>query len=277
MLDEEISYDALARRCQLDTCDLRRLLRLAMSFHVFHERQDGLVTHTAMSRALVEIPGLHDWMGLVCEDMHPASIRSIDAMEKWPGSGDPAHTGFALAEGIDCGFYDILGRDPLRASRFAKGMMLNNSAPALHPVLLADNLPWTTADCPKSVIDIGGSHGTVGSEILRRYPQIQEYVVQDLSDISGDRNGQDDSADRITYQQYDYFTEQTVKGADIYLLRLVLHNWSDEKAIEILKNQVAAMEPHSRIVLNEICLPKPGILPYYQEQFLRLSLLTYLP
>lgn len=93
-----------------------------MANHVFQEPRSNVVAHSAMSRILVDLPALHDWIGLVCEDMLPASVYCIDAMRKWPGSCAPAHIGFALSRGTENDFYDELGRDPLRASRFAAGM-----------------------------------------------------------------------------------------------------------------------------------------------------------
>ena len=48
-----------------------------------------------------------------------------------------------------------------------------------------------------------------------------------------------------------------------------LHDWPDEKANEILRNQLSAMKPGARLILNEICLSDPGVLTFYQEQFLR--------
>ena len=223
-----------------------------------------------MSRILVDIPAFYDWVGLVCEEMLPASIYSIDAMNKWPGSRDSAHTGFALSNGIESSFFDELGRHPSRASRFANGMTLNNSAPALNPSFLVDNVSWVAGSFPKSVIDVGGSHGAMGVEIIRRFPHIEKYVVQDLPDVIAEAHAPDDVAGQLQFQEYNFFTEQKIKGADVYFLRLVLHDWPDDKAIAILKHQVSAMKPQSRIVLNEICLPNPGVLTCYQEQFLRL-------
>ena len=40
---------------------------------------------------------------------------------------------------------------------------------------------------------------------------------------------------QVTIQGHSFFTPQPVKDADIFLLRYVLHDWSNAKAIEILK------------------------------------------
>lgn len=63
-----------------------------------------------------------------------------------------------------------------------------------------------------------------------------------------------------------YFTEQPIKGADVYLLRSVLHDWPDEYALQILRSLIPAMKPGSRVVLNEVCLPEAGLLSRYLDQ-----------
>jgi chemotaxis methyl-accepting protein methylase len=78
-----------------------------------------------------------------------------------------------------------------------------------------------------------------------------------------------DMADRVTFMEHDFFTEQPVKGADVYFLRWILHNWSDKYCIEILRNLAPALKKGARVVVNEFCVPPPGILTPFQEKPLR--------
>ena len=148
-------------------------------------------------------------------------------------------------------------------------MTLNLSAPILNPSFVINNMPWPADSFPRSVVEIGGSHGAIGVELLKAFPHIEEYVVQDLPDVIAGACAPVEVAARLKFQEYNFFTEQSTKGADVYFLRLVLHNWPDDKAITILRNQVPAMRSHSKIILNEVCLPPVGALTCYQEQFLR--------
>jgi hypothetical protein len=52
-----------------------------------------------------------------------------------------------------------------------------------------------------------------------------------------------------SFTVHDFFTEQPVKGADVYFLRDVLHNWTDEEAIRILSLTRAAATSSSRLVI----------------------------
>ena len=121
-VDEEVQYDVLAQRVGLDVADLRRFLRLAIAHHIFCEPQENIVSHNATSRILIDMPGSTDWVGVVCEEMLPAGIHSIDALTKWPSSEDPGHTGYALANRTEQSLFYTMMRDPLRAKRFANAM-----------------------------------------------------------------------------------------------------------------------------------------------------------
>ena len=55
------------------------------------------------------------------------------------------------------------------------------------------------------------------------------------------------------------------------ILRHVLHNWSDEQAVQILQALVPTMRanPDARILLHETVMPKPGEIHPLREQRLR--------
>lgn len=71
---------------------------------------------------------------------------------------------------------------------------------------------------------------------------------------------------RITFQQHDFFTPQPVKGASVYLLKHILHDWPDDLAIKIIQNIVPAMAPDSRIIIMDGVVPLPGTAPKELEK-----------
>jgi hypothetical protein len=50
------------------------------------------------------------------------------------------------------------------------------------------------------------------------------------------------------------FFESVPEGADAYLLKHVLHDWSDEDCLRILKNIYAAAKPATKLLLVEFIL-----------------------
>lgn len=68
----------------------------------------------------------------------------------------------------------------------------------------------------------------------------------------------------------DFFEEQPVNGAEVYLVRMVLHYWSAEDCVRILKRLVLALTPgKSRIVVMDTVLPTPGKVSTLVERQLR--------
>ena len=73
-IGEQSSYAELSEACNINETDLRRLLRHAMSNHVFEEL-DGLAPHTAASRPLAENEALGNMVGMLTHEMFPSATR----------------------------------------------------------------------------------------------------------------------------------------------------------------------------------------------------------
>jgi demethylsterigmatocystin 6-O-methyltransferase len=102
------------------------------------------------------------------------------------------------------------------------------------------------------LVDVGGGFGQQASSFKNRFPNLPgRLVVQDIPETL-DRAP---PAEGIEFMAHDFFTSQSLKGAKFYYLRHILHDWTDEDSIKILKEIVPAMGPHSRIVIDEIVLP----------------------
>lgn len=191
----------------------------------------------------------------------PSALNLPDALAQYPGSENPKETGFALANG-GRDFFTVLQEEPDRGADFALSMTLQTQSPARSISHCVEALTaWDDASkCPKVLVDIGGSHGELAELLLRRFPSLQQAVVQDLPKSIADAQVPKDleESDRLKLMEYDFFTEQPVKDADVYFMRQILHDWSDSKCVEILKNQIPALKPGARIILNETCPLPPG-------------------
>ena len=74
--------------------------------------------------------------------------------------------------------------------------------------------------------------------------------------------------DRISFMAHDFFTPQPIT-ADVYFFRFIFHDWPDKYGISILQNLVPALKPGARVLINEFCLPEPGMISAYKERVLR--------
>ena len=76
-----------------------------------------------------------------------------------------------------------------------------------------------------------------------------------LQDLPGTIAMVDQSALRqldIEAQAHDFLTPQPIKGAKVYYMRNILHNWPDVTCLTILRQLRAAMTQESVIILDEI-------------------------
>ena len=152
-----------------------------MTFRIFAEPSNGVVTHTAASKALASMPLLQDLVAFLSHEMWPSASRLVDTMEKWPGSQQPNESGFALACATDMPMFDVVGRDPERARRMAGAMTLMHTGPGYSVKHLLENFEWGEA-ARGVLVDVGGGKGTVGTEIAR-YLREMKCIVQDLHQV----------------------------------------------------------------------------------------------
>jgi hypothetical protein len=82
--------------------------------------------------------------------------------------------GFSLANNSNKGMFDIFAENPERAARF--GAYFSKSDPTSDGLL--DNYPWAEL---KTMVDVGGSHGSVAIAIAEKFPNMKCFV-QDLPD-----------------------------------------------------------------------------------------------
>ncbi|KAI8949865.1 S-adenosyl-L-methionine-dependent methyltransferase [Xylaria longipes] len=261
-LDGGLSYKDLGARCGLKESDTRRYVQSAIALRVFEESPPGIVRHNAASAALATTI-LHDWIGYATWGLGASSVKAADALQRWPGSEERGENAFALANGEQGGrdIFSIIANEPSRVKSFGDAMTFCLGLPNMYHTHFVNHVPWNvgTLATPKVVVDIGGSYGGLLNALLRKYPGIEKAIVEDRPEVTdqGEKQKPADVAGRLEFKPYDFFTEQPVKGADVYIMRMIMHDWSDKCAAQILQAQIPALKPGARILLNERVLIPP--------------------
>ncbi|KAF2264998.1 putative O-methyltransferase [Lojkania enalia] len=268
-IDEEITFTELAERCQLPADDLTRIMRQAISQHIFKEPRKGYIAHTAASRVFIEASELKYWAHIAFDEVWQSTTHLLDALDKWPGSGEPNQAGFNLAKNLNVSFFESMKANKRREKAFANTMSYMQKRQGLGNTTsqLLSAYDWASA---KKVVDVGGSLGDTCVDIVREHPSVQ-CVVQDLPEVitEAEKKASSETASQIKFMAHDFFQEQPVKGADVYLLRWILHDWSDQRAISILRNLIPALKNGANVIVQEFILPEPGMLPSYHEKTIR--------
>ena len=148
-------------------------------------------------------------------------------------------------------------------------MTLSLTGPGLEATHVLNAFDWNTME-KGTVVDIGGSHGSLSVVIAQSYPALS-FIVQDRATVAreGRKNLPEDLADRVRFMAHDFFNEQPILDADVYLLRWILHDWSDKYAIRILRALIPALKDGAKILIIEQVLPEPACLSKFHERALR--------
>ena len=106
-----------------------------------------------------------------------------------------------------------------------------------------------------TLCDVAGGHGMMLTSILQKYPAMKgvlfdlEHVIAGSHEIIRSAG----VADRCETASGDFF--QAVPAADSYLMKHIIHDWEESKAITILRNCAKAMRGNGKILLIECILP----------------------
>ncbi|SEU12954.1 methyltransferase [Stigmatella erecta] len=240
--------EALAKELGADARSLFRLLRLLASVNVFIEDAEGRFGLTpAASLLRSQVPGsLRD------------AVLMITQKVFWLPAGE-------LAETVRTGqtpfdhifgkpFFDYLAGDAAEAATFHQGM---SSLSDLENGPIARSYDFRPF---QQVVDVGGGHGGFLIEALRSTPSLRGVLFDHAHVLSGSRLTSSGLADRCEEVVGDFF--QTVPAnADVYVLKRILHDWSDEVCVTLLRNCRNAMKPGGRVLVIDAVIP-PGNEPH---------------
>ncbi|NLC70519.1 MAG: methyltransferase [Desulfuromonadaceae bacterium] len=149
-------------------------------------------------------------------------------------------------------FFDYFGQNPEIGSIFNEQMSraINDR---IRGILAAYNF-----EDKINVVDVGGGNGALIDAILKENPHAigtifdLPLVVAEASraaSLNKDENRRQTIAG-------DFFHDEIPSGGDIYVLSNIIHDWDDERALQILRNCCAAMGKNSKLLLIEEILPE---------------------
>ncbi|ROV88111.1 hypothetical protein VSDG_09379 [Cytospora chrysosperma] len=105
------------------------------------------------------------------------------------------------------------------------------------------------------LVDIGGNTGQQAAKVIVKYPGLAgRVVVQDRAETIKSAP----AVKGVELMAHDFLSPQPVRGAKYYYLRAILHNWDDDKAVQILANIVPAMSADSMVLIDEVVIPDMG-------------------
>ena len=238
------TIEDLATTTATDPTSLHRLLRMLASHRIFAEDGAGRFHMTALSEPLrSDAPGsVRDVVRIVDHDVW----RAFGGLDHTIATGQPA---FEFVFGQS--FFEHHDADPAANERFARGMAkLSESEDPLVPRFY-DFAPF------RLVVDVGGGRGGLIAEVLQANPHLSGLLYDRASVVTEAVHiASAGVADRCTCETGDFF-ESVPAGGDIYILKRVLHDWPDDRCVQVLSNCAKAVADEGRVLVIDAIVP-PG-------------------
>ncbi len=244
LADEPLSIDELAAKVGADADALHRLLRALIGRGVFVRRHDGRYELNPLGRTLCsDAPMSMAWAARF--------YGSQEQRERWTRLVDSIRTGRSVVpvlHGKES--FDYFAEYPQHAELFHRTMTSISELTDASVVAGYDFSAYPT------IVDVGGGHGPLLATILAAAPASQG-VLYDLPVVVLDAPKllcKHDVADRVRIEAGSFFDDVPC-GGDVYVLKNIIHDWPDEKAVQILRNVRAAAGPRATVLLIELVIP----------------------
>ncbi|HEY4181386.1 MAG TPA: methyltransferase [Kofleriaceae bacterium] len=234
--------EALATEVGADPVALGRLLRALRVLHLVDGADEVSVTPTG--KLLLEKgfgAGIRAWALLVGGEYLAAwgqlahSVKTGDvAFDKVFGMSAWEHR--AQHPDLNASFNRVTTGEQLRA---------------IEGVLRAYD--FTGRGC---IVDVGGGHGNLVAGILKKYPAARGIVFDQPHVVEGAPAALESAGVAARCEVVGgSFLESVPAGGDTYVLKHVLHNWSDADCVTILRHCQAAMPTDGRLLVLENVIP----------------------
>jgi len=230
--------EKLARLTGAHEDSLYRMMRFTASYGVFRETGPRIFDHTRLSAVL----------RTDAEGSFRAATRMFHLMfPGWNGLHHAVQTGGSSFQNVfGKPLFEYIGEHPELAPLFDAGMT------AFHGHETGAMLDAYDFSGIHTLADVGGGNGSMIAAVLQRYPQLKG-ILYDLGHVIGRAKTTIRThglESRCSVVEGNFF-ESVPEGADAYLMRHVIHDWTDEQCVRILSNCRKVVPPHGRILIVE--------------------------
>ncbi|QHO09322.1 Isoflavone 7-O-methyltransferase [Arachis hypogaea] len=187
---------------------------------------------TAASELLIkgtENPSISPVVEMFLDD--PTLSSSIHHLNKWFYDENRPLYEITLGKPL----WEFLDKNPANLSLFNDAMASDSQMIKL--ALKDHNMVFEGLE---TIVDVGGGNGTTALIISEKFPALK-WIVFDLPQVVKNLKG----FNNLSFVGGDMF--DSIPKADAILLKLVLHNWSDDNCVKILRNCKDAVNTSSKI------------------------------
>lgn len=258
----------------VDPDKLARLLRVLATHHIFEEVAPDVFAHNRVSSVMdtgknveqiLKDPqskhrgtfGMTASIGhLTDEIMKTVSYLAEAVMDPVSGHNNDVHDlAFNRAFNVKGTFWDWLDQ-PDQAYRLERfGIAMEGAKNAAPPNAIVEGLDWNSLGEGALVVDVGGGIGAQSLTLAKNCPNLK-FIIQDRPEVVkvAEKIWDDElpgarATTRVQMQAHDFFTSQPVKNADVFLIRMILHDWPNAECVTILRHLREAAKPSTQLVI----------------------------
>lgn len=256
-----VHISTIAEKAQVDEYVLYRFLRALADIDIFEEIPHKKFKNTELSETFLEDnpKSLKDMLIWCDLEIYLSSIEHLDH------SLQTGESAFFSAYGEN--MFSYFEHHKNEAIQFDKAMT------ALTQMSLNNLLKSYDFSTYHSIVDIGGGVGSFLTGILKNNMHLKavlfdtQGVISHFNSINKDKNNK-----TIIGIAGDFF-ESVPENYDLYLMKHVSHNWSDEKLVIILKNIQQAMKEDSKLLIIDRIIDTDTSF----AKWLDITMLTFTP
>ncbi len=239
LVSESRTIDELAKLTNTHQESLYRVLRCLVSLNIFQEESPKVFALNANARQLVSDTenSIKDFVILCGEELYQSAGELLYTVK----SGLPA---FNHIYGMS--HWEFLEKNPDKAAIFHQAMEKGSKNTVKDVMNHYDFSP------NHNIVDVGGGKGHLLAEILSRNIRARGTVfdLENATKLAVPYIAEKKLLNRCDIITGNFF-ESIPAGGDLYLLKVILHDWDDEHAKLILNNCYQAMTKGSKILLIE--------------------------
>ena len=251
LAERALPVEEIAQLTATHAPSLKRLLRALASCGIVTEISPNCFGLTELGRALrTDAPG--SVRSLV---MTIAGDWQWDAWQNFLYSVRTGESGLVKSTGHD--LFSFLAAHPADRACFNEAMIGIHGATSS---AVAAAYEFNRFD---TIVDVGGGTGTLLTTIIKatRRPRGVLFDLPETASEAGKIIAREGLADRCAVAAGDFFAALP-EGHDCYLMSHVLHDWTDEPALAILRNCRRAISSTGRLLIVEAVLPE-GDTPHH--------------
>ncbi len=260
--DGSRSSDEIAKATGTHAPSLYRLLRFAAGLGFFVENADKRFSLTPLGAALQsDAPGYAR-----------STVRMLAGSTAWSAWGEflnSIKTGeTAMEKAFGQPIFDYLSTEPEQAAYFNEAMIGFHGA---EPPAVAAAYDFSGI---RRLVDVGGGTGNLLTTILLANPELKG-MLYDLPHVIAEARSQIEMknlSERCEIVAGSFF-ESVPSSGDAYILSHIIHDWDEQKCLQILENCRRAMPDDSRLLLVEMVVPAGN--DFHPAKFLDLTMLTF--